>query len=159
MNDNETMNLDDFLDEQQDAQAHPAVREAVRRRVNVPVIVLFSCILVVGVVVLGLQIFGGSGEESGDQTQQDSSYDQQGDSPYSQYFGTPGEGGEPGNATLSRRDEDGKTWYSTDGGQTWVEMPSDGADGNELKTKNENGKSYYSTDGGQTWKEMPSGSS
>ncbi|WP_010271992.1 WD40/YVTN/BNR-like repeat-containing protein [Paenibacillus senegalensis] len=79
--------------------------------------------------------------------------------------------------------EDGKTYYSTDGGETWslevpegfkmsndgegnhsvfsegvTEGPAAGTEGSIAVEAREDGKTYYSTDGGKTWSlEIPEG--
>ncbi len=68
--------------------------------------------------------------------------------------------------SLAVRSEDGKTSYSTDGGNTWNEGLPEGVDlpkikdgkpfgGKRLAVKTENGVTKYSTDGGETWSDTP----
>ncbi len=62
-------------------------------------------------------------------------------------------------SSVLKKDIDGKSQYSTDGGNTWSDQAPEGipAPGEEppagagFMAKNENGKMSYSTDGGQTW--------
>ena len=148
--------IDDFIDNTTGPQNLRGYSQQPQKSKNSVLIVLLSCVLIVGIAILAIQLINPFSSDPGTVNNPailspNNNSDTQGSwaNPGNENggpdtYGNYGPGSDGTGGGILTKHEDGLTWYSTDNGQTWSQTPP-----NELPSQNDvpDTQEYWSAPG------------